>query len=510
MFSKILIANRGEIAVRIIRACREMGIETVAIYSEADAASRHVWLADEAVHIGPAPPQESYLCSDKIVAIARRFDCKAVHPGYGFLSENADFAKAVLDADLSFIGPSPETIRIMGSKTAAREAMEGVGVPVVPGYQSSTQNHHQNHDGDEALNRAAYRIGYPLLVKAVAGGGGKGMRIVSTESELPNAIAAARREAQSAFGNDEIFLEKLVQNAHHIEFQIFGDREGNLVHLFERECSIQRRHQKIIEETPSPFLDDDLRNRMGNAAVAAAQAVNYLNAGTVEFLVDEEQNFYFLEMNTRLQVEHPITELVTGIDLVKLQIGVAAGQPLPFRQSDLMQHGHAIECRIYAEDPENDFLPSIGKLQLVKEPDGPGIRVDSGVANGDEVSLHYDPMLAKLIVYGMNRQDAIQKIGHALENYVVLGDIVTNIPFLRAVCTHPAFQEGSTTTEFVEHHFSGWSNEGAQVSDEVLVAAAMADLFEQRVDDLHQGEQLETDPFSPWHSRSGFRLGVAS
>ncbi len=353
LFNKILIANRGEIAVRIIRACQEMKIPTVAVYSDADAASLHVTLADEAVCIGAAPATESYLRTDKILDAAQRLACDAIHPGYGFLSENAAFADAVTAAGLTFIGPTGDAMRAMGSKTAARAAMQSAGVPVVSGYQAS--------DRDADLLAAAREIGFPVLVKASAGGGGKGMRVVQSAAELPDALASARREAQNAFGDDQIYLEKYIVNPRHIEFQIFGDTHGNAIHLFERECSVQRRHQKIIEESPSPFMDDDLRHRMGEAAVAAARAVGYVNAGTIEFLVDDDRNFYFLEMNTRLQVEHPVTELVTGTDLVKLQLRVAAGEPLPDVRA-LCQQGHAIECRIYAEDPANNFLPEIGKV----------------------------------------------------------------------------------------------------------------------------------------------------
>ena len=501
MFSKILIANRGEIAIRIIRACQEMGIATVSVYSEADANAQHVWLADEAACIGPPPATESYLCIEKIVQVAARLHCDAIHPGYGFLAENPDFAEAVIAAGITFIGPSTEAMRVMGSKTAARATMAAAGVPVVPGYHSSAT--------DDALQVAAETIGYPLLVKAAAGGGGKGMRVVAAADELSAALNAARNEAQNAFGDDTVFLEKLVEDAHHIEFQILSDHAGRVVHLFERECSIQRRHQKIVEETPSPFMNDELRNHMGAAAIAAAHAVNYVNAGTVEFLVDDAGNFYFLEMNTRLQVEHPITELVTGIDLVKAQIQVAAGESLPFTQDDLAQRGHAIECRIYAEDAAHGFLPSIGTLALVKEPAGPGIRVDSGVVSGDAVTLHYDPMLAKLIVYGTDRQDAIAKMVWALRNYVVLGDLVTNIPFLQAVLEHPAFPAGATTTSFIDQHLASWQEATETPPDEVLIAAAMAELLTSTAVSVEQRDSPIGDPFSPWQSINSLRVGVA-
>jgi len=502
MFTKTLVANRGEIAVRILRACREMGIATVAVYSEVDVNAPHVWLADEAVLIGPAPARESYLCIDKIVAAAQRHGCTAIHPGYGFLAENAAFAEAVIAAGIAFIGPDPATIRAMGSKTAARRLMIEAGVPVIPGYQEEGT--------DEALFAAAQKLGFPILVKAAAGGGGKGMRTVERADELRPALQSARREAQNAFGDDQLFLEKLIQQPHHIEFQIVGDRFGNLVHLFERECSIQRRHQKIIEETPSPLLDDDLRQRMGTAALAAARAVDYVNAGTVEFLVDGDGNFYFLEMNTRLQVEHPITELVTGIDLVKTQIAITAGQPLPFTQATVQQRGHAIECRVYAEDPATGFLPAIGKLQVVQEPVGPGIRVDAGVVSGDTVSLHYDPLLAKLSVLGMDRADAIAKMKQALQDYVILGDVVTNLAFLRDLCAHPAFQAGRTTTDFIEQYMGNWQTPTAAPPDSVLIAAALAEMLARSTRTTTQTVAEMGDPYSPWQHLNGFRLGVTS
>ncbi|MEZ4861196.1 MAG: acetyl-CoA carboxylase biotin carboxylase subunit [Caldilineaceae bacterium] len=504
LFSKILVANRGEIAVRIIRACQELGIRTVAVYSAADATAPHVWLADEAAALGPAPAVESYLRIDKLIDVATRYGCDAVHPGYGFLAENADFAAAVIAAGLTWIGPAPATIRAMGSKTAARRTMQAAGVPVVPGYQAGGT--------DAELMAAAQDLGYPLLVKAAAGGGGKGMRTVQAAPELPAALESARHEARHAFGDDEIFLEKLVAQPHHVEFQILGDQHGNLVHLFERECSIQRRHQKIIEESPSPLLnqilsDKMLRQRMGEAAVAAARAVDYVNAGTVEFLVDEQGNFYFLEMNTRLQVEHPITELVTGVDLVQTQIQVAAGAPLPFTQADLHQRGHAIECRIYAEDAANGFAPSIGALHLVKEPTGPGIRVDSGVTSGDTISHHYDPLLAKLIVLGADRQQAIQRMLYALQHYVILGEVVTNLTFLQAVLAHPAFAAGATSTAFLEQHLPHWTPPATPPPDAVLIAAALADWLGQATPVATALDQAGADPYNPWAVSNGFRLG---
>jgi acetyl-CoA carboxylase biotin carboxylase subunit len=498
MFNKILIANRGEIAIRIIRACQELGIQTVAVYSEADAAALHTALADEAALIGPPPPGESYLCGERILEVARRTGCDALHPGYGFLSENATFAADVRAAGLTFIGPKAEAMRLMGSKTAARAAMQAAGVPVVPGYQESGR--------DDDLLLAAAGIGYPLLVKAVAGGGGKGMRVVGAATELPDALQSARREAQHAFGDGRVYLEKYLAHPRHIEFQVFGDCCGHAVHLFERECSVQRRHQKIIEETPSPLLDADLRQRMGEAAVAAVRAVNYTNAGTIEFLVDADRNFYFLEMNTRLQVEHPITELVTGVDLVKLQIRVAAGEPLPFGQADIRQRGHALECRIYAEDPANDFLPEIGRVLRAVEPAGPGVRVDAGVTTGDEVMLHYDPMIAKLIVLGEDRPDSLRKMVWALKHYVVLG-VTTNIPFLRAVIAHDAFQRGEATTHFVEDYFAGWQPPAGDIPDMALVAAALSERLEEQTGPA--GVAVNgVGPDDPWTRIRNFRVGV--
>jgi 3-methylcrotonyl-CoA carboxylase alpha subunit len=506
MFDKILIANRGEIAVRITRACQELGIRTVAVYSEADAAALHTRLADEVVLIGPASPTASYLRGDQILKVAQQSHCQAIHPGYGFLAENANFAEAVIAAGLTFIGPDPEAIRLMGSKTSARTAMQAAQVPVIPGYQASQAN--------EDLLAAADQIGYPVLVKATAGGGGKGMRIVQMPVDLPQALESARREARNAFGDDQIYLEKYLENPRHIEFQVFGDHTGQVVHLFERECSIQRRHQKIIEETPSPLLiqNETLREQMGKAAVAAAQAVNYVNAGTVEFLVDTEHNFYFLEMNTRLQVEHPITELVVGVDLVKWQLRVAAGEPLPCQQADLSQRGHAIECRLYAEDPTNEFLPSVGQIVYLAKPVGPGVRVDSGITNGDEVTVHYDPLLAKLITHGEDRQETIHKMDWALRQYVVLGEVTTNIAFLRDVLGHAAFQRGETTTDFIERTFSNWQPAEAESSDLALVAVALADVLDSTINgtkasETVSGNTASDDPYSPWKQRNSFRLG---
>ena len=494
MFTKILIANRGEIAVRIIRACKELNIKTVAVYSAADAKAMHARMADEAILIGPPPPRESYLKIEAIVAAAKRSGAEAVHPGYGFLSERAEFAEAVQAAGLVFIGPRPEAIRQMGIKTGARTIMAAAGVPVVPGYQGKGDSRIALTEWAEA----AAQIGYPVLVKAAAGGGGKGMRMVRSSAELGEAVAAATREAAQAFGDGSVFLEKYIENPRHIEFQILADSFGNTVHLFERECSIQRRHQKIIEETPSPFLENigdptgsPLRERMGAAAVVAAKAVGYVNAGTVEFIVEESGAFYFLEMNTRLQVEHPITEMVTGLDLVKAQIRIAAGERLWFGQGDVQQRGHALECRVYAEDPANNFFPSIGTITKAVEPTRPGVRVDSGVATGDEVSIHYDPMLAKVIAYAETRADAIQKMDLALADYRLRG-LTTNLVFLRAVITHPAFGRGATTTHFIEHYMAGWQEAGGGSQEP----------------EEESNENMEMKERSPWDRADGFRVGM--
>lgn len=500
---KVLIANRGEIAVRIAHACRELGITTVAVYSEVDAHALHTRLADEASLIGPPPPTESYLCIERILAVAQQTQCDAIHPGYGFLAENATFAEAVADAGLIFVGPDAAAIRAMGSKTAARAVMQAAGVPVVPGFQES--------DEDDALLQAAPQIGFPLLIKAVAGGGGKGMRTVRALADFPDALQSARNEAQRAFGDSRVYLEKLLEAPRHVEFQVFGDQQGNLVHLFERECSIQRRHQKIIEETPSPLLDDDLRQRMGAAAIQAAQAVNYTNAGTVEFLVDGDCQFYFLEMNTRLQVEHPITELVTGLDLVKWQLRIAAGEPLPLSQAAISQRGHALECRIYAEDPWHDFLPAVGKIHYLSPPTAPGIRVDSGVCSGDEVTHYYDPMIAKLSVLAETRQEAIERMERALHDFVILGNVTTNIPFLRAVLTHPDFVQGVATTQFVEGAMGEWQATPPSPDDLVFLAAALAESSANNsglpANFASMGDPTQ-DIYNPWRQTTGFRVSV--
>ncbi|HEY0606970.1 MAG TPA: acetyl-CoA carboxylase biotin carboxylase subunit [Herpetosiphonaceae bacterium] len=479
-FNKILIANRGEIAVRLIRACQELGIRTVAVYSEADRQALHVRLADEAYLIGPAPAAESYLRADKIVAVARECGAEAVHPGYGFLSERAHFAQACAEAGVVFIGPPVDAIERMGSKIESKRLAIAHDVPVVPGYDGADQ-------ASATLQAEAERIGYPLLIKASAGGGGKGMRSVHEAAEFVAALEGAKREAKAAFGDDAVLLEKLILRPRHVEIQVLADAHGNTIYLGERECSIQRRHQKIVEESPSVALTPELRARMGAAAVRVAEAVGYRNAGTVEFMLDEDGQFYFLEMNTRLQVEHPVTELVTGLDLVHLQLAVAAGEPLPLTQSDVSLRGHAIEVRIYAEDPVT-MLPSVGRVALFAPPEGPGIRNDAGLATGDEVSVNYDPMLAKLIVSAPTRAAAIQRLSRALDDFAVLG-ITSNIPLLQAIAEHPAFAEGATTTDFLQTHAVGEAlRQPDALPQEVLYAAAIGDL-------LHRSG-AESDPWA--------------
>jgi acetyl-CoA carboxylase biotin carboxylase subunit len=442
LFKKILIANRGEIAVRVIRACRELAIPSVAVYSDVDRASLHVRKADEAYHIGPAAATESYLNIAKILEAAKRSGADAIHPGYGFLSENAKFAQACAQAGIKFIGPTAAAMNMMGSKTRARQHMEKADVPFVPGTSRGLES------AEEAA-QVAEQIGYPVMLKAAAGGGGKGMRLVHTRAELKEALEGAKSEAQRAFGDAEVYIEKAIINPRHIEMQVLADEHGNTVYLGERECSIQRRHQKVLEEAPSPVVDADMRRRMGEVAVRVVQAADYTNAGTIEFLVDAQKNFYFLEMNTRLQVEHPVTELTTGLDLVHLQIRIAAGEKLPFRQEDVLIRGHAIECRIYAEDPDNNFFPSPGKITLLLLPSGPGIRRDSGMYEGWTVPIDYDPLLAKLIGYGTDRQQATARLIRALNEYFV-GGIKTNMSLFRRILHDPDFQAGRLDTGYLD------------------------------------------------------------
>ena len=442
MFKKILIANRGEIAVRVLRACHEMGIAAVAVYSDVDRASLHVRKADEAYPIGPAAASESYLNIAKILDVAKRSGADAIHPGYGFLSENAKFAQACSDAGVKFIGPTAAAMDAMGSKTQARQAMERANVPIVPGTSRGLES-------VEEAEQVAARVGYPVMLKAAAGGGGKGMRLVHAPEDLKSALEGARSEAERSFGDSEVYIEKAIINPRHIEMQVLADEHGNTVYLGERECSLQRRHQKVLEEAPSPIVDADMRRRMGEVAVRVAQAAAYTNAGTVEFLVDQQKNFYFLEMNTRLQVEHPVTELITGLDLVQLQIRIAAGERLPFAQDDVKIRGHAIECRIYAEDPDNNYFPSPGKITLLLQPSGPGIRRDSGMYEGWTVPMDYDPLLAKLIGYGTDRDQAISRLTRALGEYFV-GGIKTNISLFRRILCHPDFRAAKLDTGFLD------------------------------------------------------------
>jgi acetyl-CoA carboxylase biotin carboxylase subunit len=469
MFNKILIANRGEIACRIIRACRELKIRTVAVYSDADKSALHVRMADEAYHIGPSPSIESYLRSDKIIEVAKNAGAEAIHPGYGFLSENANFVREVTKNGIVFIGPPPEAMEAMGGKISARKIAMNAGVPVVPGTVEPVET------AEEALE-IAKKYGFPVMLKASAGGGGKGMRFVERESDLRSAFETARNEAKAAFGDECVYIEKAVVRPRHIEIQVFSDSYGNHVHLGERECSIQRRHQKVIEECPSPINDPALRSKMGECAVKIAQAVGYVGAGTVEFLVsDETKDFYFLEMNTRLQVEHPVTELVTGIDLVKEQIRVASGEKLSFRQEDIEWKGHAIECRIYAEDPENNFMPSPGKITRLRIPQGHGIRDDGGVYEGMEVSIYYDPMISKFCTYGRNRQEAIDRMRRALQEYEI-GGIKTTLPFFREIIEDEEFQNGLLDTGFIER----WQKRRRKIEppqiekDFAIIASALA------------------------------------
>ena len=475
-FRKILIANRGEIAVRVMRACRELDIATVAVYSEADRTALHVRQADEAVAIGPAPSRESYLRIDRILEAARKTGADAIHPGYGFLAENAAFARACEDAGIVFIGPRSATIALMGEKTSARRVAVAAGVPVVPGSLEPL-------DDVGAIGREAGRIGYPIMLKATAGGGGKGLRLVARPEDLPAALARARGEAKSAFGDDSVYIEKAIARPRHIEIQVLADTHGTAVHLFERECSIQRRHQKVIEESPSPFLTPELRERMGRLAVALVREAGYVNAGTLEFLVDAEKNPYFLEMNTRLQVEHPVTELVTGLDLVQLQIAVAQGEPLPFRQQELQQRGHAIECRVYAEDPDSGFLPSPGRILALRVPGGPGVRDDSGVYEGYEVPIHYDPLISKLITHGRSREHALRRMQRAVAEYKVLG-IKTTLPFFERVLRHPDFVAGDFDTSFVERVFEREDAERARPWEVAVAAAAIRALRDRQAQRL--------------------------
>jgi acetyl-CoA carboxylase, biotin carboxylase subunit len=464
-FTKVLVANRGEIAVRVLRACRELGLRSVAVYSDADRAALHVQLADEAYAIGPAPARDSYLRGERILEAAHKSGAQALHPGYGFLAENPAFARSCEAAGLVFIGPRSETIALLGEKTSARRLATEAGVPVVPGALVPLRDLAE-------IQGEALRIGFPVMLKAAAGGGGKGMRLVQRAEDLEGAAARARSEAHSAFGDDSLYLERALLQPHHIEVQVLADTHGNVVHLFERECSVQRRHQKVLEESPSPFLTPELRERMGRLAVELVRHAGYVNAGTVEFLVDQDRNPYFLEVNTRLQVEHPVTEMVTGVDLVKLQIAVAQGEALPFRQEDLVQRGHAIECRIYAEDPANGFLPSPGRIVGLRVPGGPGIRDDSGVYEGWEVPIHYDPLISKLVAWDTDRSSSIQRLRRALSEYKVLG-IKTTLPFFERVLCDPNFVAGRYDLDLVVRLQASAPDGPARPWEAALVGAAI-------------------------------------
>ena len=501
---KLLIANRGEIAVRIMRAAHELGLRTVAVYSTADREAPHTQLADEAFHLGPPEPAQSYLDGSRILEAARVCGADALHPGYGFLSENAAFAEACEQAGLIFVGPRAAAIRGMGSKIVSKQIAERVGVPVIPSFQAPDA-------ATLALEapQAAERLGYPVLVKAASGGGGKGMRIVEYAAELPAALEAGAREAQQAFGDATLLLETYIDRPRHVEVQVLGDHFGNRVHLFERECSIQRRHQKIVEETPSTAVDADLRQRMTDAALHLADAVDYTNAGTVEFLLSPDGSFYFLEMNTRLQVEHAITEQISGIDLVHQQLRIAVGKPLAFTQAQLTQRGHAIECRLYAENPANGFLPAIGRVRVLREPHGPGCRIDSGLALQQEITPYYDPILAKLITHGATREEARLRMRSLLRDYVVLG-LTTNREFLLDVIESKAFVAGDTNTAFIEDHFANWQP-AASVPAGVLALAALGDLLQREngaampIAGLADADQAASNP---WTRHDGWRVGA--
>ncbi len=501
MFKRILIANRGEIACRVIRTCRRLGIRSIAVYSDADAGARHVLQADEAWPIGGPRPADSYLRTDAIIEVAKKAGAEAIHPGYGFLSENAGFARACADAGLVFIGPAAESIEAMGSKAEAKALMQAHGVPLVPGY------HGEDQAGD-VLRAEADKVGYPLMIKAAAGGGGKGMRIVEKAEGFASALAAAQRESSNAFGDQRMILERYVQQPRHIEFQIFGDTQGNIIHLNERECSSQRRYQKVLEESPSPFVDDKLRAEMGQAAIAAARAVSYVGAGTIEFIVGADGDFHFMEMNTRLQVEHPVTEMTLGLDLVELQLRVAAGQPLPqslIRNKALPANGHAIEVRIYAEDPDHGFLPASGHLDTLLLPAaGNGVRIDSGVTEGDTVSVHYDPMIAKLIVHASDRPQALLAMQRALARCEIEG-LKSNVHFLEQLVRHPAVVDGRIDTGYLDKHMDEFLPRSAEAPELMQIAAATA----MALDDEARPRTVASDPHSPWSAADGWRIGRA-
>ncbi|MEK8025817.1 acetyl/propionyl/methylcrotonyl-CoA carboxylase subunit alpha [Pseudaquabacterium rugosum] len=502
MFKKILIANRGEIACRVIKTARRMGVSTVAVYSEADADARHVRLADEAVLIGPAAARDSYLVAERILQVARQTGAEAIHPGYGFLSENEYFAEACAQAGITFIGPPASAIRAMGLKSASKALMEKAGVPLTPGYHGADQD-------PVLLAQEAQRIGYPVLIKASAGGGGKGMRRVDTAADFEAALGSCKREARNAFGDDDVLIEKYILKPRHIEFQVFGDTQGNCVYLFERDCSVQRRHQKVLEEAPAPGMTPERRAAMGRAAVEAAKAVAYVGAGTVEFIVNQDGSFYFMEMNTRLQVEHPVTEMVTGLDLVEWQLRIASGEPLPLTQSQLQIDGHAIEARIYAEDPDKGFLPSTGRLvRLVPPAQSDHVRVDTGVEQGDEITPHYDPMIAKLIVHGADRRQALSRMRQALSQYRIAG-VANNVDFLTRLVTVPSFADADLDTGLIEREQALLFPEEPPVPAEVWQLVTLAEMLrEQRLADACA--RSAADRHSPWRALDGWRLNGRS
>lgn len=490
-FDKLLIANRGEIAMRILRACHELGIRTVAVFSDADRNAPHVRFADEAYYIGPPAARESYLLAEKILAIAQRSGAEAIHPGYGFLAERAEFAQACVDAGIVFVGPSARAIATMGDKLVARSTVTAAGVPVVPGTPPGLS--------DEEMATAAAEMGFPVLVKAAAGGGGKGMRPVHRSEDLADSFAAARRESLAAFGDDTVYIEKMITESRHIEIQLLADVHGNTIYLGERECSLQRRHQKLIEESPSFVVDEDLRQRMGAVAVAAAEAVDYVNAGTIEFLVDRDRNFYFLEMNTRLQVEHPVTELVTGIDIVQEQLRIARGRRLRWQQEDVQMQGWAIECRVNAEDPYNGYLPSTGVISSIQLPTGPGVRVDTGVFSGSEITPYYDSMISKLICYGETRAEAVMRMRRALEEYRIMG-VKTNIPFHQHMMASHRFLSGQFDTKFVEDRFTMDDREATHALEAALLATLAAHERSQRAGQIVAPGERDTSNWK-WYSR---------
>jgi 3-methylcrotonyl-CoA carboxylase alpha subunit len=502
-FKKILIANRGEIACRIMRSAQSMGIRTVAVYSDADAHAMHVRMADEAYHIGPAPAAESYLIADNILAVAKENGVDAIHPGYGFLSENADFADACVKNKIAFIGPSGDAIRAMGLKGAAKNLMVDAGVPVVPGY------HGDNQDAAH-LKAEAKKIGYPVLIKAVAGGGGKGMRLVEKAADFDEGLASAKREGENSFGNGIVLIEKYITKPRHIEIQVFADNHGDAVHLFERDCSLQRRHQKVVEEAPAPDMPEDMRAAMGDAAVRAAKAIGYSGAGTIEFIVDSrgglsKDGFYFMEMNTRLQVEHPVTEMITGVDLVDWQIRVAAGEPLPLTQDDLHINGHAVEVRLYAEDPAKNFMPQTGALTCFRVEEAPGLRLETGVDEGDEVSIYYDPMIAKLVTHGDTRDEAMRRMAQAIRGTRLAG-LKSNLSFLLACVENQAFLDGDIDTGFIEKHMDSLlPNNGVHSEDIALITLAYV---KQRSNNAEAEAMRSNDPYSPWNDQGGWRTNL--